>query len=57
MRNQLELLSKEDMALLMGGGDVSVSKTITYPDGKKVMITVTIKDDGSTVEDRVVLNP
>lgn len=57
MRNQSELLSKEDMALLMGGGDVSVSRTITYPDGKKVMITVTIKDDGSTVEDRVVLNP
>lgn len=57
MRNQLELLSKEEMALLMGGGDVSVSRTITYPDGKKVIITVTIKDDGSTVEDRITLNP
>lgn len=57
MKNQLEVLSKEDMALLMGGGDVSVSKTITYPDGKKVIITVTIKDDGSIVEDRVVINP
>ena len=49
MNLNIERLSSTEMANIFGGGDLTMSKTITTPDGKKVIITVTIKDDGTLV--------
>lgn len=54
MKNfSLEVFSKEDMALIKGGEDVNVTKTILNPDGTSTTIKVTIKDDGSVIVDRI----
>ena len=49
----LEVLSKDEMGFINGGGDVTVTKTIINPNGSTTIITTTIKDDGTVVVDKV----
>lgn len=44
----LEVLSKDEMGFINGGGDVTVTKTIINPNGSTTIITTTIKDDGTS---------
>lgn len=49
----LEVLSKDEMRFINGGGDVTV--TIINPNGSTTIITTTIKDDGTVVVDKVTI--
>ncbi|MFR7598975.1 MAG: hypothetical protein ACLUV4_04065 [Prevotella sp.] len=49
----LEVLSKDEMGFINGGGDVTV--TIINPNGSTTIITTTIKDDGTVVVDKVTI--
>lgn len=51
----LEVLSKDEMGFINGGGDVTVTKTIINPNGSTTIITTTIKDDGTVVVDKVTI--
>lgn len=51
----LEVLSKDEMEFINGGGDVTVTKTIINPNGSTTIITTTIKDDGTVVVDKVTI--
>lgn len=48
----VERFDISEMLQVVGGKDLVQSKTIYYPDGKIVIITTTIKDDGKVIVDR-----
>ncbi len=48
----VERFDISEMLQVVGGKDLVQSKIIYYPDGKIVIITTTIKDDGRVIVDR-----